>query len=759
MIGKVGLIKSKDFKVGLYTGSDIVQPNLDFSPNCMNIKWYFDSSIGKRFGSSTTNSVMIASGNLNANVGFIVQNSLTNNLIAYWNLNEPSGTRFDSFGTSNLLQPVGDESFSTGIRGNALYLPSEGGSGAGTGLFVNGNASLSASETESFTLSCWVYLEDTANANTKQILYKTSANSTNIEYRLSEQASSGVRRFVFHVTTGGGAGVTNSIYAQSIGAPVANTWYNIVAWHSNATHIGISVNLSVNTLSIGSGMIVGSGGQFIVGNSTTASNTNTYPVRIDETSFWKRGLSLTERQQLYAGGSGNTYSSAGALDGSSWYSFDFGATGIRWLTVAAGSGILASSNGGTTFVSVATTRTAAYQYLDVSKNVLLATSDAYDQTLYWAGSVGTFFQALAINSAPKAKFSINYQGFAILLNYQNSNGVISNRGFAYADENIQLTSSWPDSFVLPSSDSDEITAAFILNRFLYVSTKYKIFRVYYAGGNPDWGYIQVRNWGFVPRTVKVFTMKQTQVATGLDWNRRLRTFSGNDDEILTDNVENFNDDCEFAMDNISLAGSGLLISNAEFDPIEQEYRINVAIGAQSTQTTHALVLNSRTLGLYPYSNQPFNTMCMAESAGQQLLMAFDRSGFCHILNSGNLDSNTIAINDFYDSPLLFKNSPSEVTKNQQINFFFTHESAGTIYYQERFDFSNVFSLVKPLRNYEGQTALTGMESSVIINRTVDLPSVQNIYQYRLTSSSGTAVPWKLVHLDLFNSQLGVGRGK
>jgi len=162
--------------------------------------------------------------------------------------------------------------------------------------------------------------------------------------------------------------------------------------------------------------------------------------------------------------------------------------------------------------------------------------------------------------------------------------------------------------------------------------------------------------------------------------------------------------------------------------------------------------------MYPFSNQPYNTMCVAESAGRQFLMAVDRSGYAHIMNSGNLDAGIIPIDEQYDSPLLFNKSPSEVTKNNQINFFFSHDSCGTVYFQQRFDFSRIFSEMKALRNKNGEAEFLGTESTLQIIRTVDLPSVQNIYQYRLTSSAGTADPWKLTHFDLLNKSLGFGRG-
>lgn len=547
------------------------------------------------------------------------------------------------------------------------------------------------------------------------------------------------------------------VRASSLGAVNTSTWYRVIAWHSDSSHIGLDVNLSVNTAPYTSNVRIGSA-PFVLGalsDGLAGSATKYFNGRIDETGIWKRGPSAANRVDLYNAGVGNTYT-AGA-SGFGWAMFDFGGSTNRFLTVAAGTGIVASSNLGATFFSIATSRTQTYQYLDRSKNVLIATSDAYDVPLYWAGSVGTFAAALAPNSAPLAKYSVNYQGFLILLNFMNSNGVLRNRGFSYADENLQLTDTWQNSFDMPSSADDEITAGFILNKFLYVSTKYRIFRVAFVGGNPDWSYLKVRDWGYVPRTPALMTLKGTQVIVGLDWNRRERIFDGTDDLFLSDNVENDNRNCDFSMRKISLAGSGLTVCHAAVDPIEQEYRLNVAIGTNSTQTTHAIVLNGRTLAMYPYSNQQYQAMCTAESAGQLHLMAVDRSGFVHILNSGNLDV-AAPINEYYDSCVIYKDNPLQVSKSQQINLFFNVTSSGSLFYLDSIDMSWDFSRPKILRDPFGAAQILGTEQVLQVLRTVDVPATFNTYQFRLSSFSNRANPWKLTRYDFIQQIKGVGAG-
>lgn len=559
-----------------------------------------------------------------------------------------------------------------------------------------------------------------------------------------------------------GTNQTATVQASSIGALNTATWYNIIAWHSNNSHIGISANLSVNTTLYTTGVKPGNAPFTLGANSASITSQPTMFMdgRIDEVGYWQKVLNSGERINLYGGGTGNTF--VGSTTPYAWGSFDFGASGTRWLTVAAGTGVYASSNLGTTFVSITSSRTQNYQSFTRSKNVLIETADSYDPVLYWAGSAGTFSTTLAPNSAPQAKFAVNYQGFLILLNFMSSNNAIRNRGFAYADENLQLTDPWNNSFDIPSSADDEITASFILYKFLYVSTRFTIFRVAFTGGNPDWSYLKVKDWGFVPRTVQIVSLKGGgQVAIGMDWNRRIRAFDGFDDMFISDNIENDNQICDFAMNKVSYAGSGLVISNAVLNTVRQEYRLNVAIGATSTQTTHGILLNARNLAFYPYSNQFWQTMCMAQSNNQSFLMAADRSGFVYILDSGNLDG-SLTINEIYDSPPLFSKLPEAVSQSNQLNLFFAPQSAGTIYYQERFNLSSTWGIQKRLTNKSGQSDMTGQEKLLKLTRTVDVKASYNTYQFRITTSSNTlnnkANPWQLDRLDFMQQGFGIGQG-
>lgn len=588
------------------------------------------------------------------------------------------------------------------------------------------------------------------------------------EVTSSEVSTGGVGGFEYSLYVGtdnlvtfdvssSGTAVNGSVSASSFGAVTTATWYNAICFYdSAAAQIGIVVNESYPVIkSYTAGVLAGSA-LLTLGVENTAHYMDG---RIDEVGFWTKRIGSDGIAILYNKGSGNTYGST--VDTTPWASFDFGASGTRWLTCAAGTGIYASSNLGLTWVNIATSRSATYQYLDRSKNVLIATSDAYDAPLYWAGSGSTYMAQVgtSANLPPYCKYSINFQGFLILLNSNTRK-----RSFNYIDENFQLSSTAWLNFDLPSSADDEITACFILRRYLYVSTKYKIYRVSYVGGNPDWQYVEVKSWGFIPRTVKKIVISNQpqggqqasysigEVVVGLTWDRKIRIFDGSGDQILSNNVEKDNGICDFALDKISYVGSGPVISFAELDPIPNVYKLCVAIGQDSQQTTHLLNYDGRCQALYPYSNMPFNTMCVAESGNRQYLMAFDRQGYCHMMDSGNLDGGTTPVNEVFESPLMFDKTPSQVSKGHKTDLFFTNQTCGTLYYEERTDFGDEFKLRRKF-------AVGGSTHKLVHFESVDAPSAYNTYQFRLSSSGSTTTPWRLQRYDHFTKGLGIGRNE
>ena len=431
-----------------------------------------------------------------------------------------------------------------------------------------------------------------------------------------------------------------------------------------------------------------------------------------------------------------------------WGVFDFGAGGdLRWLIVAAGSGIYASSNRGVTFVSIATGNFTVQNYVSFerSKPFLIATMESRNQVLFWAGSVSTFMSALAVGSAPDAKFAIDFQGFLMLMN-TNAN----KRRIAYADNNLITTDPWTNTFDLPSSFDDEITGAIILNKRLYVFTKYKVFRISYVGGNPDFAYQDVKDWGAVPRTIKKVTLPEVgEVIICLSWDRTIRIFDGSEDEIISGNIEDGDGLSEVSLEDVN--ESALAVAFAETDTNEQTYKLWLPM-AGSTRATHAFVYDPSLAAFYPFDNQQFQGAVMAESGGaaSRELICVTRSGRVHLINSGNTDAGT-AITDVYDSPLFYGKTPKVATKSQHISFYFSVTSSGSVFFQDRTNFSDTFGPARAIISF-ADTA-----NKIQLTKTIDVPMTQNVYQYRLTSSASTAEPWALNRVDLELSDLGIGR--
>ena len=575
-----------------------------------------------------------------------------------------------------------------------------------------------------------------SNFTPPTIAYGSSTTNTDFEYWLYIDTDNQV---VFDVSSSGTV-ANGSVRATSIGALDTATWYNVIAWHDTGDTLGISVNLSVNTATYASGVREGSG-PFVVG-AVSNGVSSFLDGRIDETAFWKKVLTATDRTELYNAGNAITILSPSSEY--TWGSFDFGASNIRWYIVAAGTALYASSNLGVTLTTFGTSQTASYHHFERSRNQLVITNDAYNNVLIWDGSGGTHASILN-NSAPTARFAINHQAFLILLNTNTRK-----RGFYWEDELTQITGDWGDSFDLPSSLDDEVTAAFVLRNSLYVSLRERLYRLTFVGGNPDWSYKEIKNWGFVPRTVELVTIKDAgEVAVGMSWDGRIRLFDGSEDRIISDNIENDNHLCDFALEKLGSAGSGLGICHSVYDKNEQFYRLCVAIGANSTETTHFINLNLRNSAFFPESNRPFNTMVMARSDNKNYLLAGDRSGRIHLIDSGTLDANVQPINEVFDSPIYFQKSPSEISKSHIIDLYFDPIQSADLYYQDRIDFKDSFS---------GRDTLSFNSANLIqIKHQVDVPSTQNVYQFRLLSSSSTGMHWKLNRVDFFNEVMGVGK--
>ena len=571
------------------------------------------------------------------------------------------------------------------------------------------------------------------------------SGSTNYEYWLFVNSTNASSRVVWRVSSSGKIH-TGEVTATSFGAIGTGTWYNAVAWH-DATNdrIGVSVNLSATTASYASGMRAGSA-PFVVG-AVDAGTGVFLSGAIDTTIVYGKVLSASERSDLYNSGNGNQYDQGASNAG--WGMYDFGAgSALRWVVVAAGTGISASSNRAMTFVTVASTRSLSYQSFVHSKSHLIATSESRDSVLIWPGSVGTFFTTLAANSAQAAKYATDFQGFTMLMNWEEDP-----RGIAYADNNSFTTDPWTDTFSLPSSADDEITGSAILNKKLYIFTREKVFRVSHVGGNPDFEVQEViSSWGAIQKTIKkVLIPDLGEVIICLCWDRRVRVFDGNEARIVSDPIEQNNQ-----LLNLSLAqieDTYLNRSFAELDTVKQVYKLWLAI-SPSADTTHCVNLNLRTLAWYWSSNTLYNAAVMAQSGNSEILLAVKRDGFCHWIDTTNADAGR-AIREYYDSPFYYATeAPKELAKGHRADFYWAPLSSGTVYIQDKVGWGQNFVGVNDTFTFS-DTA-----NKALLEKSINIPRVFNVYQFRLSSSGSTAVPWKLLRADVEGLRSGgLGRAQ
>lgn len=536
------------------------------------------------------------------------------------------------------------------------------------------------------------------------------------------------------------------VVGTSFGALATGAWYTLRAFRNlSSNFIGVDVNLSATTASYTLGVRPGSA-NFTVG-AISGGVDYFMDGAIDQVGLWDYQLNPTLRSNLHNAGAGNEYNAGASNAG--WGMYDFGAgSALRWVVISAGTGIVASSNRAMTFVTVATTRSLAYQSFIHSKSHLIATSESRDSVLIWPGSVGTFFTTLAVNSAQAAKYAQDFQGFTMLMNWS-----ADPRGVAYADNNTFTTDPWTDTFSLPSAADDEITGSAILNKKLYIFTREKVFRVSHVGGNPDFEVQEViSSWGAIQKTIKkVLIPDLGEVIVCLCWDRRIRVFDGNEARIISDPVEQNN-----GLLNLSLAqieDTYLNKSFAELDTVKQVYKLWLAI-SPSSDTTHCVNLNLRTLAWYWSSNTPYNAAVMAQSGNSEILLTVKRDGFCHWIDTTNADAGT-TINEYYDSPFYYTTEmPKEMSKGHRADFYWAPLSSGTVYIQDKLGWVKNFVGINDTMVF-ADTANKGL-----MEKSINIPKVFNVYQFRLSSSGSTAVPWKLLRADVEGLKSGgLGRAQ
>lgn len=222
--------------------------------------------------------------------------SLLNSLIAWWDLDEVSGTRVDAHGANDLtdnntVTQAAGVSAGTGdaaqfTLANAEYLSRAN------------NPEMSTGDID-FTFAGWVYLDSFGSVLST---FVNKWDDTSAEYRIAYNVGSA--RFDWSVRkTDNSAPVV--LLANSFGAPALSTWYFLVAGYdavNDFTFIQVN-NGTVDTAALAGGVRV-STNPFRLG---TQELNRFLDGREDSWGFWKRILTPAEKTELYNGGAGLRY--------------------------------------------------------------------------------------------------------------------------------------------------------------------------------------------------------------------------------------------------------------------------------------------------------------------------------------------------------------------------------------------------------------------------------------------------------------------
>lgn len=217
-------------------------------------------------------------------------NVLNDGLVAYWKMDEVSGTRVDSGGSGLDMTDNNTVGSNTGIITNAaafVAANSEFLSHVDDPLFSPGNTD--------FTFAFWIYPTFTGTA--KNMFGKIAAS--NREYYVRH--TGGDNGVEFAVSGNGTSDSTVSIGSQFA---VANVWYFIVARHDAAANtISLSVNNGTVTSAAHTTGVFDGTADFSIGRNIASPY---WEGRIDEFGFWNRVLTADEVTYLYNAGVGRT---------------------------------------------------------------------------------------------------------------------------------------------------------------------------------------------------------------------------------------------------------------------------------------------------------------------------------------------------------------------------------------------------------------------------------------------------------------------
>lgn len=226
--------------------------------------------------------------------------ALTDNLVAYYKLDESSGNASDSSGNGYTLTNNNTVSFTTGKISNGADF------GASNSSKYFNHASLHGftSPTQAMSLSVWVKITTApSSGETQFIVSQFIGETTGGDWKIGYYNESGTLKI--RITNDGGGSLA---YSTTL---TTGTWYHIVGTFSGSNAAG-STKIYLNGAEVASGNLYGTTNYSAFADSfTIGANRNGSSVffkgLIDEVGQWSRELSSAEITSLYNGGSGLTH--------------------------------------------------------------------------------------------------------------------------------------------------------------------------------------------------------------------------------------------------------------------------------------------------------------------------------------------------------------------------------------------------------------------------------------------------------------------
>lgn len=221
--------------------------------------------------------------------------AIKDNLAAYWDLSEASGTRADGLGANGLT----DNNTVTGIAGPGAHNASLFTAANNESLSHTDNATLSVGNID-FTICVWIKF-------TTLILYTSIFGQWN-NTAANQRAWTCYYDDNTFLTLGLSSNGTLETFMSNnnTGAITTGVWYFVVLWHDS---VGDTMNLQVNDGTVKSQAystgVFDSSAAFILGVNDGGTNYQNGAMAM--AGLWKRLLTAGERTTLYNGGNGLSF--------------------------------------------------------------------------------------------------------------------------------------------------------------------------------------------------------------------------------------------------------------------------------------------------------------------------------------------------------------------------------------------------------------------------------------------------------------------